>query len=1368
MKVIIISILFAFLSCSPQEAEVENASVALLSSEEGYSSNFGYTPLNVEKEVFITLKNSGSYDISDLKNSGFNEGSAFSFKGGEYPGTGGTCNDSLQTNSICQIVVEFAPTSSGHWEEVLKFSYLDGISQTSKSFIFTGIAGQIPSLEFTTDDASFGILESFDKKTKTITLTNTGGLPVNDLKFNINKNGQIDFLGGSFPGTGGTCNKELAEKESCTIIVSFEPIEDRTHSSTIELSFFDYESEQSTSINISGQSLDIVAKMFFNGILSADFGVVVEGSEVVRTVNIRNEGFANATTLSFVFSQSDFYLKDNRCPLIIQPTEQCEIDIAYLPSSPNYGVQSSTLVINYNNSKAMDVSSSISLTGNARKIASLKTEDFDNPGSDLTSFNYGSKGQNSKTKKIITLVADSTVLTTATDITLSSISAPFSISNTTCSDYLAPGKKCNIEVIYSPTNLGIHNETLNISYNNGSGVQNISFGLQGSSESRGLLRISDLNEFIPHISLAPRPIGGTFEYTYTLINDGLVTSSNIVPATLPSQIVYHGGFPGNGGTCPSSTPFSLAPGASCTFSIRYTPTIPENILSETFNFTFNDGTQAQIYEFTMAREARFPANIIVSEDSGATVITETDYGDSSVTNKYIKKVVLYNDGGFAAQNISYTFSNADFTLNGAIPTLGPKSEEGNCPEVGQNLEAGESCSIYISFTPSSIATYIETFDVNYDNELISTTFNHTVKGVGANIAYLDITPNDQDSGTFIFPEAAYPGGKSSQLFTIDNKGQASATSFTVSNIIAPFSIGPATTCGSTVIASTTCQVEVEFSPTSLSFANLVPTFSYNNGSDTINYFLAIRGRGVSPSDLQVTIPLEPPYTFEDVEINTTKNLNITLTNRGSFPAQVSTVTSSNPYITITSENCTTDDINGFLSCSLSLQFAPDDTIVGNNENSTVDVNYYDGVTTQILSFTVEGLASPPRSTHQGWKQILALGNNVNSLGTNSNDRSVTLEWEPMIVTQAYPIDSYNVYRKLPTDEEFDYTTPIATGILPSQNKYSDTSIDERKRYIYEVRPVVLGNVSEVVEDISSVEVYIPPENMSFIHRRIANKILCQNMGKAINSTDNNSCFYNGPGSNVDGKLDIGFHLLYDRYELGQSNTSNPGQLPKTSFTQTSIDAVCSTQAILVDDAFKSKRVPSRKEYHIASTWPTGASVDTIEDGVISSENCNSSSTSLENNDSNSSCVSQFGIFNLVGNAWEIVSERLISGIGVTEAVNKLYPENTDFDGLDFTGLASGNISSFICLNVALGHPVEDNAGSCPEGAILVSSTTINNDYFWNPSSFGASFAQSFVGGSYEASTNSGRYTTAWVGASFSGGGRCVLEVESGLKFPEEE
>ena len=48
--------------------------------------------------------------------------------------------------------------------------------------------------------------------------------------------------------------------------------------------------------------------------------------------------------------------------------------------------------------------------------------------------------------------------------------------------------------------------------------------------------------------------------------------------------------------------------------------------------------------------------------------------------------------------------------------------------------------------------------------------------------YLTITPNDQTDGTFLFPEAAFPGGMSSQNFTLTNTGQASMTALNISNI----------------------------------------------------------------------------------------------------------------------------------------------------------------------------------------------------------------------------------------------------------------------------------------------------------------------------------------------------------------------------------------------------------------------------------------------------------------------------------------------------------------------------------------------------------------------------------------------------------
>ena len=53
-------------------------------------------------------------------------GNGFNWKGGNYPGTGGTCQDMLAAGAHCTVVVRFTPSGSGQRTSTLLIFYYDG------------------------------------------------------------------------------------------------------------------------------------------------------------------------------------------------------------------------------------------------------------------------------------------------------------------------------------------------------------------------------------------------------------------------------------------------------------------------------------------------------------------------------------------------------------------------------------------------------------------------------------------------------------------------------------------------------------------------------------------------------------------------------------------------------------------------------------------------------------------------------------------------------------------------------------------------------------------------------------------------------------------------------------------------------------------------------------------------------------------------------------------------------------------------------------------------------------------------------------------------------------------------------------------
>ena len=49
---------------------------------------------------------------------------------------------------------------------------------------------------------------------------------------------EFDFVGGEYPGTGGTCADILEPEDTCTLVISFSPATAGTYTSEFELSYF--------------------------------------------------------------------------------------------------------------------------------------------------------------------------------------------------------------------------------------------------------------------------------------------------------------------------------------------------------------------------------------------------------------------------------------------------------------------------------------------------------------------------------------------------------------------------------------------------------------------------------------------------------------------------------------------------------------------------------------------------------------------------------------------------------------------------------------------------------------------------------------------------------------------------------------------------------------------------------------------------------------------------------------------------------------------------------------------------------------------------------------------------------------------------
>lgn len=191
---------------------------------------------------------------------------------------------------------------------------------------------------------------------------------------------------------------------------------------------------------------------------------------------------------------------------------------------------------------------------------------------------------------------------------------------------------------------------------------------------------------------------------------------------------------------------------------------------------------------------------------------------------------------------------------------------------------------------------------------------------------------------------------------------------------------------------------------------------------------------------------------------------------------------------------------------------------------------------------------------------------------------------------------YKVYRSVDggntwidlTDEDFDYQDSANAGLIHPVSNYQDRNrvnsfetktvgiftdysvrhfeddagVARAREYYYRIIPVFDGKELNFEREDSNpqhtIKVLLPPPNMAFVSRLMANRQACKEIGKSYSKDlrDYYTCTYNGLGATSLSKpsvvgqtvYDLGGDLLIDRYELGCNYTRGDKELDDSVYT----------------------------------------------------------------------------------------------------------------------------------------------------------------------------------------------------------------------------
>jgi len=411
----------------------------------------------------------------------------------------------------------------------------------------------------------------------------------------------------------------------------------------------------------------------------------------------------------------------------------------------------------------------------------------------------------------------------------------------------------------------------------------------------------------------------------------------------------------------------------------------------------------------------------------------------------------------------------------------------------------------------------------------------------------------------------------------------------------------------------------------------------------------------------------------------------------------------------------------------------------------------------------------PVASFVTWSDIYA--------ASSSTSTTVNFSWAALTTDVPVTYTKYYIYRStspLPTDLTALTAYKLSGSISPSVRSYTDSNLTPETIYYYTIRPVYGPSDTVIDTAITDTSVYLkiiaPPLKMALVHRWMANIEICGLMGVAADKANNFRCIYTGIGSNG-GFYDLGYHLLVDRYEMSLDATlkgQNASNVtPKTAITQTDAASYCDDMDEYIGTTRYVKRLLRRTEQVAASAWPTTLSNsdrENIETGAVSG-GCANTQTTIQTTGTRSLCVSRYGVYDIVGNAWEWASDRTSSGVGVSTTLDA---GNTSIVGFSLSGSGAGSYTSQACLNFPLGLAKPISGGSCVDSSTPVTTIgtdKLTGDYFWPPVGSGGRGIRS--GGGVGASgdpfgAKSGRWTVDWYipvqSANNYTGARCGFSV----------
>src|SRR3989441_899714 len=558
----------------------------------------------------------------------------------------------------------------------------------------------------------------------------------------------------------------------------------------------------------------------------------------------------------------------------------------------------------------------------------------------------------------VTLTNSGTATLSITSIALAGLNpGDFAIAaGTTCTNgaTVVAGASCLVNLTFTPTAASARTATVTITDDAPGSPQSVL--LTGTGVTPPAATLSATSS-----AFGNQRVGTTSAaQNLTLTNNG-GTPLNLTSITISGAQAADFAFAA-GNTCPTGAG-SVAPGASCTISISFTPAATG---ARTATVTITDDAASSPQSVSLAGMGIAPAVTLAP--------TNLAFGDQRLsTTSPVQTVTLTNSG-------TATLSITSIALAGLNPGDFAIAAGTTCTN-GATVVAGASCLLNLTFTPTAASARTATVTITDDAPGSPQSVSLTGTGVTPPTATLSATSS-------VFGNQRVGTTSAAQNLTLTNNGGTPLNRTSIPSTgaqAADFAFAAGNTCptgAGSVAPGASCTISISFTPAATGARTATVTITDDAAGSPQSVSLA--GMGIAPA-----VTLAPTnLAFGDQRLSTTSPVQtVTLTNSGTATLSITSIAlaGSNPgdFAIAAGTTCTNGaTVVAGASRLLTLTFTP--TAAG-ARTATVTITDDAPGSPQSVSLTGTGV-TPPTATLSATSS--AFGNQ--RVGTTSAAQNLTL------------------------------------------------------------------------------------------------------------------------------------------------------------------------------------------------------------------------------------------------------------------------------------------------------------------------------------------------------------------------------------------